>query len=127
MKLETWHSVEDKRRWKIVWADDLAEMAGDIIAADTDTGECSLRVEGEIKAMRFKPREFMIVLISGEHDWKPYPGGGYICSCGAARSTNGTVWFKSLIYDGPCSSSVPSAPEPDRREIDGVIVTGPPS
>ena len=144
MKLETWHSAEDKRRWKIVRADDHSEVAGEIITADTDTGECRLRLGGETKTLRFKPHEIMIVdirsfrwnreawmtppaMIGGEHDWKPYPGGGSICSCGAARSTDGTVWFKSLIYDGPCSSSAPSAPEPDRREIDGVIVTGPPS
>jgi hypothetical protein len=126
MKLKTWYSAEDKRRWKIVRADDLSEVAGEIITADTDTGECRLLVGDEIKTLRFKPQEIMMLPL-GEHIWKPYPGGGSICSCGAARATDGTVWFKSLVYNGPCSSSAPSAPEPDSREIDGVKVTGPPS
>ena len=130
MKLKTWYSAEDKRRWKIVRADDLSEVAGEIITADTDTGECRFLVGDEIKTLRFKPQEIMMLPL-GEHIWKPYPGGGSICPCGAMRSTNGTVWVNSVIYDGPCSSSTPSAPEPDRREIeiDGAIVTvtGPPS
>jgi hypothetical protein len=130
MKLETWHSAKDKRRWKIVRADDYTDVAGEIVTADEATGECYVKVGGEFKTLRFKPYEIMLVLI-GEHIWKPYPGGGSICPCGAMQSTNGTVWVNSVIYDGPCSSSAPSAPKPDSREIeiDGAIVTvtGPPS
>ncbi len=39
MKLESWHSTEDKRRWKIVRTDDYTDVPGEIITADETTGE----------------------------------------------------------------------------------------
>lgn len=42
MKLESFHSADDKRRWKIV-------------SADEATGECSLHIGGETKTLSFGP------------------------------------------------------------------------
>ena len=53
MKLESWHSSEDKRRWKIVRTDTYADVPGEIVAADETTGECSLQLGGETKALSF--------------------------------------------------------------------------
>ena len=47
MKLESWHSSEDKRRWKIVRTDNYTDVTGEIVTADETTGECSLHVGGE--------------------------------------------------------------------------------
>ena len=49
MKLESWHSTEDKRRWKIVRTDDYTDVAGEIITADETTGECCVHIGGETK------------------------------------------------------------------------------
>jgi len=56
MKLESWHSAEDKQRWKIVRTDDYTDVPGDIVAADEATGECSIQVGGETKTLSFGPR-----------------------------------------------------------------------
>jgi hypothetical protein len=61
MKLESWHSTEDKRRWKIVRTDDYTDVAGDIITADEATGECCIQVGGETKTLSFGPRGIRIV------------------------------------------------------------------
>lgn len=66
MKLESWHSNEDKCRWKIVRTDDFTDVMGDIVTADEDTGECCIQVknaagEMETKTMSFGPRGFRIV------------------------------------------------------------------
>lgn len=54
------------------------------------------------------------------HTWTEYPDGGAKCpACGAIRDPMGQVW--ETEYSGLCE------PIPPRREIDGVIVDGPPS
>jgi hypothetical protein len=53
MKIESWHSTEDKSRWKVVRTDDFTDVPGEIVTADEDTGECSLSVGGEVKTMSF--------------------------------------------------------------------------
>lgn len=61
MKLETWHTPEDKQRWKIVRRDDCADVPGEIISADEATGEACLSVSGETKNMSFGSNGFRIV------------------------------------------------------------------
>jgi hypothetical protein len=61
MKLESWHSTEDKRRWKLVRTDNYSDVPGDIITADEATGECCLQVGGETKTLSFGPRGIRIV------------------------------------------------------------------
>jgi hypothetical protein len=53
MKIESYHSSEDKKRWKVVRADSCADVPGEIVAADEITGECSLHVGGETKTFNF--------------------------------------------------------------------------
>jgi hypothetical protein len=55
MKLESWHSAEEKRRWKIVRTDTYADVVGEIITADEATGECCIQVGAETKTMSFGP------------------------------------------------------------------------
>ena len=66
MKLESWHSSEDKRRWKIVRTDNYTDVAGEIVTADETTGECSmLQADGkggtETKTLSFGPGGIRIV------------------------------------------------------------------
>ena len=61
MKLESWHSTEDKANWKIVRTDDYGDVDGSILAADEDTGECSLQVNGETKTLNFGPGGIRII------------------------------------------------------------------
>jgi hypothetical protein len=61
MKLESWDSAEDKRRWKIVRTDNYTDVAGEIVTADEVTGECSLHVGGETKTLSFGPGGIRIV------------------------------------------------------------------
>ena len=61
MKLESFHSAEDKERWKIVRTDTYTDVPGEIIAADEATGECSMMVGGETKPMNFGPGGMRIV------------------------------------------------------------------
>jgi len=61
MKLESWLSSEDKRRWKIVRTDDYTDLPGEIITADEATGECSMLVRGETKTLSFGPGGIRIV------------------------------------------------------------------
>ncbi len=61
MKLESWHSSEDKSRWKIVRTDKYTDVPGEIVVADEETGECSLFVGGETKTLSFGPRGIRIV------------------------------------------------------------------
>lgn len=61
MKLESWHSNEDKRRWKIVRTDNYTDVPGEILIADEKTGECSLHVGGETKTLCFGPGGIRIV------------------------------------------------------------------
>jgi len=61
MKLESWHSTEDKRRWKIVRTDNYTDVPGEIITADEATGECGMRLSGESKTLSFGPYGIRIV------------------------------------------------------------------
>jgi hypothetical protein len=61
LKLESWHSSEDKRRWKIVRTDNYTDVPGEILTADETTGECSLHVGGETKTLSFGPGGIRIV------------------------------------------------------------------
>jgi hypothetical protein len=61
MKFESYHPVEDKRRYKIVRCDDYTDVAGEIITADEATGECCLQVGGETKTLCLGPRGIRIV------------------------------------------------------------------
>ncbi len=61
MKLESWHSSEDKRRWKVVRTDDYRDVPGEILVADEETGECSMHVANETKTMSFGPGGIRIV------------------------------------------------------------------
>ena len=61
MKLESWHSTEDKRRWKVVRTDTYADIPGEIVTADETTGECSLQVGGETKTFCFGPGGIRII------------------------------------------------------------------
>ena len=65
MKLESWHSSEDKRRWKIVRTDNYTDVPGEIVTADETTGECSLHVAGETKTF---PNMTGLVHVSGVID-----------------------------------------------------------
>jgi hypothetical protein len=61
MKIESYHSVDDKRKWKIVRRDSCDDVPGDIITADEETGECSIEVGGETKTLSFGPSGIRIV------------------------------------------------------------------
>jgi hypothetical protein len=65
MKLESYHSSEDKRKWKIVRTDYCGSNGGDvdgeIIAADEATGECRIQVGGETKELNFGPLGIRLV------------------------------------------------------------------
>jgi len=53
MRLESWHSSEDKHRGKIVRTRNYTDVPGDIVSADETTGECSIHVGGETKTLSF--------------------------------------------------------------------------
>jgi hypothetical protein len=61
MHIESWHSAEDRARWKIVRTDDYTDVPGDIVTASEATGECCLVVDGEAKTRSFGPRGIRIV------------------------------------------------------------------
>ncbi len=61
MKLESWHSADDKAKWKVVRTDDYTDVEGEIITADEDTGEVCLTVAGERKTLPFGPQGIRIV------------------------------------------------------------------
>jgi hypothetical protein len=61
MKFEEWQGSDLKRGWKIVRRDDCSDVAGEIITADEDTGECRIQVGGETKTLSFGPRGIRIV------------------------------------------------------------------
>jgi hypothetical protein len=70
MKLESWHSSEDKRPHDLPWAegsrkivrtDNYTDVPGEIVTADETTGECSLQVGGETKTLSFGPAGIRIV------------------------------------------------------------------
>lgn len=54
MKLESFHSKEDKSRWKIVRRDTMEDIVCDeIVSADEDTGECCITIGDETKVLSF--------------------------------------------------------------------------
>lgn len=53
MKIESGDPSEVKVRWKVVRTDDFKDVDGEIVAADEDTGECSMHVGGETKTLSF--------------------------------------------------------------------------
>jgi hypothetical protein len=61
MKLESYQSAEDKRRWKIVRTDTYTDVPGEIISADELTGEACVSVGGETKSYSFGPFGMRIV------------------------------------------------------------------
>lgn len=61
MKLESYTSVEEKRRWKIVRTYDYTDVPGEIITAEEQTGECCLQVGSEVKPLSFGPHGIRIV------------------------------------------------------------------
>jgi hypothetical protein len=61
MKLESYHSPDDKRRWKLVRTDDYTDVSGEIVTADEATGECCIQVGGQTKTMSLGPRGLRIV------------------------------------------------------------------
>jgi hypothetical protein len=62
LKLESWHSDEDKIRWKVIRTDTYTDVPGNIVSADEDTGECCLYVGGgETKTLSFGPGGIRIV------------------------------------------------------------------
>jgi hypothetical protein len=62
MKLESYHSTEDKKKWKIVRTDNYTDVAGEIVTADEVTGECTMMVGGETKTLPFGPGGIKIVV-----------------------------------------------------------------
>jgi hypothetical protein len=56
MKLGAELSSADKRRWKVVRLDTHADVPGEIVSADDDTGECCMEVGGEAKTLSFRSR-----------------------------------------------------------------------
>ncbi len=61
MKLLPSQSADEKRRWKIVRTDSCADVPGEIVAADEETGECSIHVDGETKTLNLGLRGLKIV------------------------------------------------------------------
>jgi len=61
MKLENFHSAEQKRLWKIVRTDNYNDVPGDIISADEATGECCVHVGSETKTLSFGPGGIRII------------------------------------------------------------------
>jgi hypothetical protein len=61
MKLESWHSAEEKRRWKVIRTDSCDDVEGEIVMADETTGECSLSIGGETKTFSFGPNGIRII------------------------------------------------------------------
>jgi hypothetical protein len=61
VKLESWHSSQDKRRWKIVGTDNYTDVLGEIVTADETTGECRLHVGCETKPLSFGSGGFRFV------------------------------------------------------------------
>ena len=61
MKIEHSHPSEYKDRWRIVRRDSLTTIAGNILSANEETGECELLIDGEKKTFCFGPNGIRIV------------------------------------------------------------------
>ena len=56
VKLESHHSADDRRLWKIVRTDSLKDVPCDeIISADETTGECEIKIGEEVKKLSLGP------------------------------------------------------------------------
>jgi hypothetical protein len=61
MKLESWHTAEDKAKWKLVRTDNYTDVPGDIVTADEISGECCMNHSGETKTLSFGPGGIRII------------------------------------------------------------------
>ncbi len=66
MKLESYHSTEDKKHWKLVRTDSYEDVEGEIVTADEDTGECAISVPDgnggtQTKTLSFGPLGIKLV------------------------------------------------------------------
>ncbi len=66
MKLESHLSAEEKHRWKLVRTDNFIDVPGEIVTADEETGEASMKLTAsdgtsEDKSISFGPGGFRIV------------------------------------------------------------------
>ncbi len=67
IKLESWHAVEDKKKYKLVRTDDYTDIPGEIVEADEHAGTCVVSVSpgpgapAENRALNFGPQGFKIV------------------------------------------------------------------
>jgi len=61
MNLESWHSSEDKRRYKIVRTDTYTDVVGEIVSANEQTGECTIHLNGETQTKSFGPGGIKLV------------------------------------------------------------------
>ena len=61
MKIESWGTSDEKRRYKIIRTDTYEDVPGEIITADEATGECCIQVAGETKTMSFGPGGIRII------------------------------------------------------------------
>ena len=63
MKLESDQTAESKHQWKIVRRDECTDVAGEIISADEQTGECVVQIAGEEKprSLSFGPYGIRLV------------------------------------------------------------------
>ncbi len=60
MNLESWHSPEDKGRFKIVRTDDYSDVPGQIVTANEASGDCCITTSDgrggvETKSLHFGP------------------------------------------------------------------------
>jgi hypothetical protein len=63
MKIESGQTTESKHQWKIVRRDSCADVAGEIVSADEQTGECVVQIAGEEKprSLSFGPDGIRLV------------------------------------------------------------------
>jgi hypothetical protein len=61
VKLESWHSADDKARFKVVDLRDGRDVPGEIVIADDESGECEMLVGDEVKSLSFGPGRIRIV------------------------------------------------------------------
>jgi hypothetical protein len=62
MKLASWQSVETKQCWRLVRTDYYTEIkCNAIIAADEDTGECCIEIDGETVTRNYGPNGIRIL------------------------------------------------------------------
>lgn len=115
MKLESWQSAEDKRRWKIVRTDDYTDVPGDIITTDEASGECCVQIAGGVAivaalAVRSTLGDALPPLMSGHQEvplQKIIPGSLCLLAmialcCTIARRTVLDLWLSLAMYAWAC-------------------------